>query len=69
VQAEFGFKPNPKMADTLKAAFDAGIPFIVLFGNSVSELHCWRSYPEAVHQDGLCRLLAAPAWGPDFSVG
>ena len=34
-QAEFGFKANPKMAETLKTAFDSGIPFIVLFGSSV----------------------------------
>lgn len=68
MQAEFGFKPNPKMADTLKAAFDAGIPFIVLFGSSVSELHCWRLYPEAVHQDGLSNLWQHQH-GTSFSVG
>eukprot|EP00201_Polytomella_parva_P013133 CAMPEP_0175049624 /NCGR_PEP_ID=MMETSP0052_2-20121109/6826_1 /TAXON_ID=51329 ORGANISM="Polytomella parva, Strain SAG 63-3" /NCGR_SAMPLE_ID=MMETSP0052_2 /ASSEMBLY_ACC=CAM_ASM_000194 /LENGTH=1000 /DNA_ID=CAMNT_0016313775 /DNA_START=268 /DNA_END=3270 /DNA_ORIENTATION=+ len=32
VAAEFGYKPNPKMADTFQAAFDQKIPFVVLFG-------------------------------------
>ena len=34
-QAEFGFKAKPQMADILKSAFDAGIPFLVFFGSSV----------------------------------
>jgi histidyl-tRNA synthetase len=32
VKAEFGFKPNPKMADQLGYALKAGIPYMVLFG-------------------------------------
>jgi len=32
VKAEFGFKPNPKMADQLGFALKAGIPYMVLFG-------------------------------------
>jgi hypothetical protein len=32
IKAEFGFKPNPKMADQLGYALKAGIPFLVLFG-------------------------------------
>ena len=34
MQAEFGFKPNPKMGDQLKYAFESGIRFLVLFGES-----------------------------------
>ena len=34
LQAEFGFKPNPKMGDQLKYAFESGIRFLVLFGES-----------------------------------
>jgi hypothetical protein len=36
LQAEFGFKPNPKMQETLATALNSGIPFIVLFGSTVS---------------------------------
>jgi histidyl-tRNA synthetase len=32
VKAEFGFKPNPKMADQLGYALKAGIPYMALFG-------------------------------------
>lgn len=32
LKAEFGFKPNPKMGDQLGHALEAGIPFMVLFG-------------------------------------
>lgn len=37
MQAEFGFKPNPKMADQLGYALKAGIPFMLLFGDSEIE--------------------------------
>jgi histidyl-tRNA synthetase len=32
VKAEFGFKPNPKIADQLGYALKSGIPYLVLFG-------------------------------------
>lgn len=32
IKAEFGFKPNPKMADQLGYALKSGIPFMILFG-------------------------------------
>eukprot|EP00887_Chlorella_sp_A99_P006734 scaffold3.g6734.t1 len=37
LRAEFGFKPNPKMADQLGYALKQGIPFMVLFGESEVE--------------------------------
>lgn len=37
LQAEFGFKPNPKMADQLGYALKQGIPYLVLFGDSEIE--------------------------------
>lgn len=37
INAEFGFKPNPKMGDQLGYALEAGIPFMVLFGDSEVE--------------------------------
>eukprot|EP00775_Hariotina_reticulata_P012337 gene12337-12470_t len=33
INAEFGFKPNPKMGDQLGYALEQGIPFMVLFGD------------------------------------
>lgn len=32
IKAEFGYKPNPKMADQLGYALKGGIPFMILFG-------------------------------------
>jgi len=32
IKAEFGYKPNPKMADQLGYALKGGIPFMLLFG-------------------------------------
>jgi len=32
INAEFGFKPNPKMGDQITYALESGIPFMVLFG-------------------------------------
>lgn len=32
INAEFGYKPDPKMGDILGAALDQGIPFVVVFG-------------------------------------
>lgn len=32
-QAEFGFKPNPKMGDQLGYALKSGIPLMLLFGD------------------------------------
>ncbi|KAG2485204.1 hypothetical protein HYH03_016093, partial [Edaphochlamys debaryana] len=32
IRAEFGYKPNPKMADNLGHCHEQGVPFMVLFG-------------------------------------
>lgn len=32
IKAEFGYKPNTKMADSLTTVLAEGIPFMVLFG-------------------------------------
>jgi len=32
IKCEFGFKPNPKIADQLGYALKSGIPLMVLFG-------------------------------------
>jgi hypothetical protein len=49
LQAEFGFKPNPKMQETLTTALNSGIPFIVLFGSTVNGFSC---YPATHLVDG-----------------
>ncbi|KAF5833236.1 hypothetical protein DUNSADRAFT_10518 [Dunaliella salina] len=40
VNAEFGFKPNPKMGDQLNYALEQAIPFIVLFGDEELNAGC-----------------------------
>jgi histidyl-tRNA synthetase len=33
IRAEFGYKPNPKMADNLGFCHENGVPYMVLFGD------------------------------------
>jgi histidyl-tRNA synthetase len=70
IAAEFGFKANPKMGDQLGAAFDAGIPFMVLFGSTELEAGIVKvkdiaaktedEVPLAQLVDDLKRRLAQP---------
>ena len=47
MQAEFGYKPNPKMGDQLTHALKSGIPLLVLFGED--ELQAGTVKVRAVH--------------------